>query len=931
MRSFYLKILNILFFLIQTTLSLAQHPNDECTTARRIQNPKNFCDTISTSGATVGTLSLPNCFSNNGRDVWLSFRAIATDMRMTFSNVSGASTPNPQGALYYTENCQNFNELICRAGQSGQVELYRGGLIPGETYYIRLQTSSGNSVFRYCITNYNPPADPASDCPRGSVLCDKSSFSIQSVTGSGNNPREMEDAACFFTDGIVSVPHQSSIETNSTWFRWTAATSGTLSFTITPLVISDDIDFIVYELPNGIDNCTGKRVLRCMAAGDETQPNPNPDARNRRCWGATGLSLTANDDSEAVGCRNGVPHDNFVRALDMVAGRSYALAINNYTSNGNGFNIEFGGTGQFLGPEAKIGIDRSDKSYCIGEAVTFVDRSTFALGQITKRQWRFGRGASRDTSNLEKPDAIFYKTPGWKSVVLTVTTDKGCTVTSILDSIYIKPFQYDSLIRRPTCTQGTDGMIRLQVKECGRAPIRYNWENTGYTTRDSISGLSPGRYRVAVTDSSGEYVDTIVFNLRQFEVELDTAKRIITPPQCFGMSNGRIELNPKTGVAPFRYRWNNNPNFTADNTLAALGEGQYTVEIRDNNDCKGFYSFDVIAPPPVEVIIDTFNISCFGRTDGMAVAYPSGGVGNYSVSWSRGDIGDTIRNLRAGQYSVFVRDANSCETRSGVIITEPTQIGLTTLRIQPAKCYGDSTAELVISGLGGTPPYRYSVDGVRFQIDSAFLKIPAKKYSVVVRDSTGCRSTIEVNVPQPPQLQVSAGPDFTVDLGFSENLRATVVPSSKQVSYAWTPRDSSITCPTCEQTTVFPIRSQVYRVTVRDSAGCTAFDELLLEVIKKRPIFIPNVFSPNDHNGVNDFFTIYGNQSAVIIKELKIFNRWGDLMFQADNIPLNKDDAGWDGTWNGQKLEPSVFAFFAKVKFIDGEEVIYKGDVTIVR
>ena len=145
MRSLYFKSLLFSAFILTGSIVLAQHPHDECATARLIKNPKNYCDTISTSGATAGTLSLPNCFSNNGRDVWLSFRAIATDMRMSFSNVSGASTPSPQGALYFTENCQNFDELICRAGQNGQVELYRGGLIPGETYYIRLQASSGNS------------------------------------------------------------------------------------------------------------------------------------------------------------------------------------------------------------------------------------------------------------------------------------------------------------------------------------------------------------------------------------------------------------------------------------------------------------------------------------------------------------------------------------------------------------------------------------------------------------------------------------------------------------------------------------------------------------------------------------------------------------------------------------------------------------------
>ena len=928
---FALRFLWIGFILLLPLGLLAQVPaNDNCETAKLLRSVKDYCEDFTTVGATAGTLSAPICWSTTGQDVWFSFIAVATEVSVTIRNKTTSTTPSPEAVLYTTLDCTSYNELYCGRSNNGATNLIKGGLIPGEQYYIRVQAANNRTGdFSLCINNYNPPAQLSADCPTGTVLCDKSSFTIPQLKGPGKDNKELTDAAsCWGTIGGGINPEN---ETNSVWLKWTCAQSGTLTFTILPLNITDDIDFVLYELPNGLNNCAGRRLLRCMAAGPSDQNNPNPSSVDRRCFGSTGLNNTAQDDSEPVGCRNGVPHDNYVRALDMVAGKSYALAINNYTSNGNGFNVEFGGTGDFLGPQAKIGIDRPDKKYCLGETVTFTDNSSFALGQITKRQWRFGKNASIDTANGVGPFRVFYKTPGWKSVVLTITTDRGCIVTSILDSIFVKPFQYDSLVRRPTCTQGTDGMIRLKVVECGRAPIRYNWENTGYTTRDSISGLSPGRYRVAVTDSSGLYIDTLVFNLKQFEVELDTAKRIITPPQCFGFSNGRIVLNPKTGVAPFRYKWNNNPNFTADNFLNAIGEGQYTVEIRDNNNCKGVYSFDVIAPPQVAVAVDTFNISCFGLTDGQAVAYPSGGVGGYSVSWSRGDVGDTVRNLRAGQYSVFVRDSNNCEIRSGVLISEPPQIGLNTLRVQPAKCYGDSTAELVIAGKGGTPPYRFSIDGVRFQKDSAFLKIPAKKYSVVVRDSTGCRSTIAVDVPQPPQLQVSAGPDLEVDLGFSENLRATVVPSSKLVSYVWTPKDTTMTCPTCAQTTVFPLRNTLYRVTIKDSAGCTAFDELLLSVIKKRPIYIPNVFSPTDHNGVNDFFTIYGNQSAVVIKELKIFNRWGDLMFQASNIPLNKDEVGWDGTWRSQRLQPDVFAFFAIIKFIDGEEVIYKGDVTIVR
>jgi gliding motility-associated-like protein len=926
MKNKYLRFLIFSFLILRGGDLLAQYPADECDNARNISNPRNTCgqsatggDTISTTRATISTLSGPSCFAGTRADVWLTFVAVATDIRFTVSNASGAALPNPQVVLYTTDDCMTFQDIGCRTGTGGSVELYKGGLFPGTRYYIRLMASSGTSLFRYCIVNYNPPASLSSDCPTATVLCDKSSFAVQSITGAGTNSKEAEDAACFGTSGV---------ETNSTWFKWTCLQSGSLTFKITPLLITDDIDFVVYKLAGTVASCTGKVIQRCMAAGDESQPNTNPSNTNRRCWGATGLSETATDDSEPSGCSALVPHDNFVRALNMVAGESYALMINNYTSAGNGFSIDFGGTGSFQGPEAKVTLSKSSKRLCLGEDIVYSDASSSVTGSINKRQWRFGKGASIDSANGTGPYRVFYKTPGWKSIVLTVTTDRGCQVTTIVDSIFVEGFKYDSATRRPTCALGNDGMARLRVINCGRPPIRYNWDNAGYTTRDSITGLRTGTYRVAVTDSSGVYVDTIRFTLKEQTIDLDTAVRAVKSPLCAGMTNGSITLKPASGIGPYIYNWGRGN--TLDSTLTALGAGSYNVSIRDANDCKGNFTFDLVDPPKMAVSVDTFNISCFGLTDGQLIAHPSGGVGNYRVSWSNGALGDTARNLKAGTYTCFAYDRNDCPAQMNVLVKEPTQIKLDTQRVKPSRCYGDSTAELVVRGFGGTPPYRYSIDGVRFQRDSAFLKIPARTYQVVVRDSTGCRATFTVPIPQPPVLQVNAGQDLDVDLGESKTLRAIVVPSSKLVNYAWTPADSTLSCKNCPVVTITALNSTIYRVTVKDSSNCTAYDDVLLRVIKRRPIYAPNVFSPNN-DGINDFFTLYGNQAAVRIKSLRVFNRWGDMLFDGRDLPLGGDRLGWNGTFNGKDLPPDVFVYVAVVSFIDKEEIIIKGEVTLIR
>jgi gliding motility-associated-like protein len=925
MKNFHIIILLSLGFILRGPSLFAQAPvNNECEGAINLPNVRGInCSAdraYTTVGATASTVTSVSCLTANGGDVWFRFTAIATDVRISIigatASVPGGTLRRPEVALYFGNTCDDKSEIRCQRDLIGAntVELYMAGLFPGGTYYIRVQ-GTGTGTFRLCINNYNSPANISSDCPTSAMLCDKSPFAVQSVTGAGLNPKEMDGASCF-SNGVP----QSNVETNSTWFKWTCQQSGTLSFTITPTNIDDDIDFIVYEMVNGIQDCNARTIVRCMATGS---------GGGCTLHGPTGLRDGETDISEPSGCTPGLGQTGFLKPLDMVAGKSYALVINNFSNTGNGFNMDFGGSGTFVGPEAKINFSKSSKRLCLGEDITYTDASTFAVGQIAKRQWRFGKNASVDTASGVGPFKVFYKTPGWKAVVLTVTTDRGCQVTTILDSVFVEGFKYDSLVRQPTCDLGNNGMIRLKVISCGRPPILYNWENTGFTTRDSLSNLQKGTYRVAVTDSSRVYIDTFVFRVSPLEITLDTATPAIKQPACFGFQNGEIRLKPVTGKPPYEYSWNGR-SWTLDNFLSALGTGQVSVNIRDANGCKGAFVFDVIAPPKLEVNIDTINISCYGLTNGKAVAKPAGGVGNYRINWSNGALGDTAVNLRKGSYNVTVFDGKDCVTNASVFINEPPQILLTTTRIKAAKCYGDSTGELVVLGAGGTPPYRYSIDGVRFQSDPSFLKIPAKKYSVIVRDSTGCKTTYDVNVPQPPQLLVDAGPDLEIDLGYSATLRAVVVPTSKSVTYIWTPQDTSLSCKNCATVTVTPFETATYRVSVKDSTNCTAFDEVLVRILKRRPVYIPNSFSPNG-DGVNDFFTAYGNVAALRIRTMKVFDRWGGLVFAGENLPLGGDRAGWNGMLNNKDMTPDVYVYFIIITFVDGEDVLFKGDVTLLR
>ncbi|MEY4935787.1 MAG: hypothetical protein RIS64_2146 [Bacteroidota bacterium] len=677
--------------LLQATLLTAQPINDNCANAIEIPRQANWCDHFNNNGATPSGFSPASCFTSAGNDLWYKFTAIGSEVNVT---VIGAITGTaftlirPEIALYYG-NCSSFSEFRCGSESDNTTEIIRGGLLIGETYYIRIQGRNlATGSFRLCVSNYNPPAFPSADCPTAAVLCDKSPFTLRLLTGGGVNNQEMQDAPCFFTSNNTPQSPTHTVETDATWFKWTCLTSGTLAFKLTPLNTDDDIDFAVYELPNGMNSCVNKILLRCMASGAIDENGSYTSAAALRCHGATGLSLTATDISEPSGCYSYISHDNFVRAIDMVAGRSYALAINNFSAGGNGFAIEFDGTGTFVGPEPRIITDRPDKRLCLGENMVISDGSTFALGSITQRFWNFGKDASLDTTRGTGPFNVYYKTPGWKTIALTVTSDRGCVVTTILDSILVRGFSYDTATRSPTCANAVNGMVRARVTACGRAPIAYSWNGGVFVDgRDSLTGIQRGNYQVVVSDASRRYFDTIRFVLTASGVPLDSPQTRITAVHCFGNANGMIELTPRNGTAPYQYDWNDGRGLVSSRSNSNLRAGTYPVRMVDALQCVGNFTIRVTEPPRLTGVIQKTDAVCFNKPTGTATITAAGGTTPYIYRWSNGLLETSVFNLMAGTHRVTVTDNQNCDTIIGIVINQPNLIR--NVR-QDSICRGDT-------------------------------------------------------------------------------------------------------------------------------------------------------------------------------------------------------------------------------------------------
>jgi gliding motility-associated-like protein len=112
-------------------------------------------------------------------------------------------------------------------------------------------------------------------------------------------------------------------------------------------------------------------------------------------------------------------------------------------------------------------------------------------------------------------------------------------------------------------------------------------------------------------------------------------------------------------------------------------------------------------------------------------------------------------------------------------------------------------------------------------------------------------------------------------------------------------------------------------VTITDDNGCTGMAEVEVEVIENQ-IVVPNAFSPNG-DGANDIFIIRYLEN-IATYQMKVFNRWGDLVFAS-----NDKDSGWDGTYLGKEQEIEAYIYVVQYTTTEGFDSSMKGTVTLLK
>lgn len=494
-----------------------------------------------------------------------------------------------------------------------------------------------------------------------------------------------------------------------------------------------------------------------------------------------------------------------------------------------------------------------------------------------------------------------------------------------------------STISAPSCFLGScDGSAMVDAKYSDNTAglFSFKWESGESFTNvntNIATQLCAGWQSITVSDGKCGVIDSVFVPLAE---QIEVSPFNIVNVSCSGGSDGSITVAVKGGNPGFTYQWSAGTSTT--NTLDKLAIGDYQVTVTDSKGCSGT-SIPITINEPTPLIADidpngTNGVTCAGDGNGaVQVFFTGGNPGVASYTWSPNVTKtDAAANLGPGSYYITVTDSKGCtDSVSYTIISPPLITAIIPAVLEP-ECYGFQTFVTVSAASGGSgPEYTFSVDNGPSVLVGQQLAIFAGQHLITVFDKNGCFISQAIDVNQPAEVKVDLGNDIEVELGDSIQLLPQGLPSDLS-TFTWTPL-TIFSNPNTINPYATPYDPVEVKLTITDSKGCTGSDNLFIDVNNSRNVYIPNAFSP-DGDGINDVFRVGTGNGVVKINYMRVYDRWGELLYEAKDIPAGDVTSfGWDGRFKGQRLNPGVFLYLVEVKFLDKIDLLYRGDITIIR
>ncbi len=758
------------------------------------------------------------------------------------------------------------------------------------------------------------------DCLGAIPVCQYTYNQVNSFSGQGNYTSEIPVYSGAISNNNCPNNCLLSGEKNDVWYIFTVQTSGNLNFTITPNSSSDDYDWALYNLTNA--NCSD--ILT------------NNSAVQKSCnfcgtAGSTGIASGGNGN-----CQPGNSCTNFNSPLPVQAGQTYVLNVSNFSSTQSGYVLDF-----------------TPSTASIFDNIPPVFQSVNLPVSCGATQLTFNFSENVMCSSVSTGD--FLVTGPGGPYTTTNVTGSACSVGGTMENTYtitVSPALTNSG-NYQICLTNTAGSVQdacgnLAIPACfsfvvsgvtsnistvdancgpngsatvtpygGSGSYTYQWSTTPVQTTATASGLNAGTYYVTVSDGACSTIDTATI--------IDVGGPILsingTPDYC-NQGNGTASVTASGGAGTYTYLWSNSAT-TA--TITGLTNGTYSVTVSDGGPCPSVISYNVgnIAGPSLALVSSI--PENYGMSNGTATVNATGGTPPINITWltSPTQTGPTANGLSSGNYTVVATDASGCTDTLVVYIGLSTSTYIT-VSSTPEHCgLADGTATVVVHNpVGG---YSVSWNTIPPQNTETITGLSQGAYTVSVTDSINTYTNVaHVSLAPGPNAGFSVNPNpSTIGDGPIHFINST----TGGTSCIWDFGDGTTSFEQHPMHTYNNIGEYVVTMIASNNFGCKDSASVTVIINDIFTFYIPNAFSPNG-DGHNDFFMPSGLSVNPDFYEMRIYDRWGKLIFNSTryNVP-------WDGSVNGIIKKGNLqdtYTYIITIK--DASQIIheYRGRVTVL-
>jgi len=536
------------------------------------------------------------------------------------------------------------------------------------------------------------------------------------------------------------------------------------------------------------------------------------------------------------------------------------------------------------------------------------------------------------------------------NAAITVTASAaGCTGSPVVFNIAVHPtVNVNQPANQTLCNSNATNAVNFTGNISNTI---YNWTNTEPSIGLAASGTGNIQSFIATNNGSSAVTAAITVTPlmagcpgtpETFTIAVNPSPNVAPPADqnlCNGATTNAIAFTGS--LAGTAYNWTNNntsigltangngdiPAFTAINNGTTSVTATITVT-PSSGSCTGeVKTFRInVHPTPSVRAGNNLNV-CLGKS----VQLNATGATDYY--WSPADslscsncANPVVTPSTNARYAVRGVSSFGCEAFDSILLTviRPFQ-----MLISPndTLCIGEST-NLAANGANSylwSPPQGLSRTDIA---NPTARPNVTTNYRVIGYDGHNCFTDTSF-------VKVTVGPRPTLDLGPNLNLTTGTVVTFKPVyqngpiiNWSWTPA-AGLSCTNCPNPTTSVTDNIYYILSITNSFGCIVRDTIFISTFcKSAQVFIPNAFTP-DGDGLNDILMVRGN--GIFVKTFRIFNRWGELVFERTNFNPNDTKFGWDGKVRGIPATPDVFVYTAEIICDNGIIYTYKGNTTLLK